>query len=292
MPSMQSLSPEQFLQYSRENLHQSREASIAFKQVIKEGKFSFFCSICNGLYKAVPSDDWNLRNQVICPNCGHGGRLRHLAEVIEHYFPNPDCDHPKIALFEAVTGFAKLISDRYPATSTSEFVDESKPSGSRISIDHPYKTVVTHQDIQQTSYSQNELDAIVHADVYEHIPSIASALSESTRILKKHGLMIFTMPLYDHRKTTLVRSELTDSGILHNLPNEYHGNPVDSKGALVFSEPASDFFDIARELGFKTSISLGFEPFKGYFPDCHPNDNFHCWNAVFILQNESTTLSQ
>ena len=41
--------------------------------------------------------------------------------------------------------------------------------------------------------------------------------------------------------------------------------------------------DLAEKLGFDIKISLGFDPLRGYFPDCNQINECHCWNHVFIL---------
>jgi len=95
--------------------------------------------------------------------------------------------------------------------------------------------------------------------------------------------MIFTVPVYDWTNTR-IRSEMTDGGrIIHHHPPSYHGNPLSSDGSLVFNDLGIDFFELCETKGFKVWISLGYDPAKGYLPDCNPINEHHCWNLVFIL---------
>ena len=88
-----------------------RESSNTYKEKIKSGTFLFYCSNCSSFNKALPSDDWSLRNQVICEKCSLGGRFRHLNEIIEKVKP-PE-SNPNVVIFEDVTLFAQVLKRKY-----------------------------------------------------------------------------------------------------------------------------------------------------------------------------------
>tara|TARA_S200000501_G_scaffold211799_1_gene199020 strand:+ start:1598 stop:2602 length:1005 start_codon:yes stop_codon:yes gene_type:complete len=273
----------EFLKYSESMLKKVRAASCTFKETIKSGDFIFYCSFCKKMNLALGSDYWNLRNQVICESCKLPSRNRHLFEIIETLKP-PEKDL-KIIIFEDVTEFAKKLKSKYKNLITSEFFP-GLTSGQKVRYKKIKNYHITNQDIQKTSYKSNSIDLMIHGDVYEHIPSIKNALIEARRILKKDGIMIFTMPLYDNLKKTTIRAKLKNGNINHIHEPMYHGNPIDDKGALVFSDPGKDFLDLANKYGFKIKISMGFDPFKGYFSDCHEIDTYHCWNSVFVFSKK------
>ena len=51
-----------FLKYSTNMLEFVRKSSNIYKDKIKSGTFSFYCSNCCSFQKATSSDDWSLRN--------------------------------------------------------------------------------------------------------------------------------------------------------------------------------------------------------------------------------------
>ena len=273
----------EFIKYSESMLKRVRTASNCFKETINSGNFIFYCSFCRKMNSALGSDYWNLRNQVVCESCKLPSRNRHLFEIIESLKP-PE-NNLKVIIFEDVTEFAKKLKTRYKNLVTSEFFPGFK-SGEKIRYKKLNDSFITNQDIEETSYKDNSIDLMIHGDVYEHIPSIKKALIEAKRILKRNGMMIFTMPLYDSLKKTTIRAELKSGSINHIHEPMYHGNPVDEKGALVFCDPGRDFLDLANKYGFEIKISMGFDPFKGYFSDCNEIDAYHCWNNVFIFSKK------
>ena len=269
-----------FLKYSTNMLEFVRKSSNIYKDKIKSGTFSFYCSNCCSFQKANSSDDWSLRNQVICEKCGLGGRFRHLYEIIEKIKPSEL--NPNVALFEDVTLFTQILKRKYINLKTSEYFDGYK-SGDLVQYPPIKDYFITNQDIQNTSYESDSIDLIIHGDVYEHIPSIEEALVEAKRILKPDGYMIFTMPFYDFIDETVVRVEVKNNKLNFLMPKHYHGNPLSEKGALVFTEPGREFLNLSEKVGFNVKLSLGYDPLKGYFPDCNESDQRHCWNLVFVL---------
>lgn len=71
-------------------------------------------------------------------------------------------------------------------------------------------------------------------DVMEHIFDLEMEYKEIARVLRPRGARLFTVPLINKFKKSERRaSRGEDSEIIDHHPAEYHGNPVDSKGALV-----------------------------------------------------------
>lgn len=68
----------------------------------------------------------------------------------------------------------------------------------------------------------------------EHIFDPDAAFKEIARVLKPGGSHIFTTPLTNKTRNTEIWASRDESGqiIYHHEP-EWHGNPVDEKGALV-----------------------------------------------------------
>ena len=111
---------------------------------------------------------------------------------------------------------------------------------------------VPHMDLQNIDFSDNQFDAFISGDVFEHVPDLDTCLSEIARVLKPGGILISSFPFSPRTITTVKRAELKEDGeIRHILPPEYHGNPVDvDAGSLVFNLPGWDILDQLRKLGF------------------------------------------
>jgi SAM-dependent methyltransferase len=274
-------SPSSFLEYSKKNLDMVRRICSEITPIIRSGDFNFFCTHCNALTSAIPSADWNLRNSVFCKTCGLSGRERHILDILKG-LAIESAPMKSAACFESVTPFAEKLKDFLPYCTFSEYVSPTFASGEAVPL-APFNVSVRHEDICNSSYTSHSLDLIVHRDVYEHIPSIDDALREAKRVLSPGGLMVFTMPLYD-RSVTRIRCTINDGLITHHHPPNYHGNPLNAGGSLVWTDAGFDFFDVLRDNGFTANVSLGLDMAKGYFPDCNPHDAWHCWNLVFICQ--------
>ncbi|MCP9917467.1 methyltransferase domain-containing protein [Cyanobium sp. ATX 6F1] len=272
----------EFEVYSQRMLAATRAACSAYREIISIGEFEFYCTSCRALVKAKPTTDWNLRNCILCPQCGLSGRERHLLDNLKSLSKNMRSSNISIACFESITQFADVIRKLYPGAHMSEFIDQNAKPGS-IQIIEVLRAECIHQDITNTSHEDSSIQIIIHRDVYEHIPNIKSALKEAHRILASNGYMIFTMPLYD-RQQTVSRCEIIDGTLRHHLPEAYHGNPLSPDGSLVFTDPGIDFFETCESSGFAIELFLGLDIAKGYFPDCNPYDIYHSWNLCFILR--------
>jgi SAM-dependent methyltransferase len=90
------------------------------------------------------------------------------------------------------------------------------------------------ENIENLSFDDASIDLFISQDVMEHVFDPAKAFKEIARILKPGGSHIFTVPLVNKWRPTERWASLSDDGkiVYHGTP-EYHGNPVDSEGALV-----------------------------------------------------------
>ena len=143
---------------------------------------------------------------------------------------------------ESVTALAELLRTRYPSFIASEYLpkisDREKISNTR------------HEDIQKLTFADASVDAYISCEVMEHVPSPQDALQEAARVLRPGGIFIATFPFRTAEQDTLVKAVLENGQIRFLAEPEYHGNPVDPKGSLVFSIPGWDILDMARKGGF------------------------------------------
>ena len=111
-------------------------------------------------------------------------------------------------------------------------------TGSHYFPSEPIGTIVNgwrNEDIQAQSFAAESFDLVVSLDVTEHVFSPQLMFSEIFRTLKSGGLYISTFPIRKAlvEPTTQLAILLEDGSIEHLKKPEYHGNPIDGKGALV-----------------------------------------------------------
>jgi SAM-dependent methyltransferase len=90
------------------------------------------------------------------------------------------------------------------------------------------------ENLEQLTFPDNTFDLFVSQDVMEHIFDLKKAFQEIARVLKPGGAHIFTVPIINKGNKSESWASRSESGeIVFHHPAEYHGNPVDAKGALV-----------------------------------------------------------
>jgi SAM-dependent methyltransferase len=114
---------------------------------------------------------------------------------------------------------------------------------------------IRHEDVENLSFSDGEIDLIVSNDVFEHVPNPSKAFAECTRVLKKGGVMLATLPFHQNEDNSIIRAKIIDGKLEHILPPEYHGNPVSADGSLVFTDFGWDILDVIKRAGF-SKVSL------------------------------------
>lgn len=152
------------------------------------------------------------------------------------------CGGAKIFAPEAVTRLALELRGRFPFFIGSEYAS----SPEKVEQLYP----IPNEDLQRLSLKSDAFDAVISCDVLEHVPDIPACLREMARVLKPGGVMISTHP-FTWRRESHVKAALIDGEIRYLEAPEYHGNPVDPKGSLVFTVPGWDILDQCRVCGFK-----------------------------------------
>ncbi|WP_157917577.1 class I SAM-dependent methyltransferase [Pseudodesulfovibrio profundus] len=144
---------------------------------------------------------------------------------------------------EAVTPFALLLRGRYPRFLGSEYSDDQLVRDGLFPI--------LCEDLLSLSFSDSAFDVVVINDVFEHVPDIDKCLEELARVIVPGGKLISTFPFNMGADESVVKARLTDSGIEHLTEPEYHGNPVDPQGSLVFEIPGWDILGRAQAAGWR-----------------------------------------
>jgi SAM-dependent methyltransferase len=186
----------------------------------------------------ITIDERNLRESIL-----FGGLNSRCRAVLRLLIEAELSDASVVYAPESVTGLANLLRNHFRNFIASEYLPAI---WDRIKIPN-----TRHEDIQNLSFADASIDAYVSCEIMEHIPSARDALYEAARVLRTGGVFIATFPFRTIDQDTLVKAILENGQIRFLMEPEYHGNPVDLKGSLVFSIPGWDILDTARASGFK-----------------------------------------
>lgn len=214
-----------------------------------------FCAVCgkesnfisSWMYSLTAEDGsplMNWREHLQCQECGLVTRVRGALHFFYTRF-HPD-KGASIYLTEQLTPLYAHLSRKHPHLVGSEFLGSDTVPGT-------VRDNVRHEDVTNLSFPRNSFDFILSFDVLEHVADWKKALSEFARTLKPGGKLLFTAPFNKYSDQTLIRAEVSPTGeILHHLPPEYHGNPVDPEnGSLCFQTFGWQLMDDLKDAGFE-----------------------------------------
>lgn len=144
---------------------------------------------------------------------------------------------------EAVTTFALRLRGHFARFIGSEFAPDPETRAKLFPV--------LHENLLDLSFPNEVFDAVVVNDVFEHVPNIDLCLGELARVTKPGGHLISTFPFNIGGRASVIKARLRDDGTVeHLMEPEYHGNPVDPGGSLVFEIPGWDILDRARARGW------------------------------------------
>jgi SAM-dependent methyltransferase len=215
-----------------------------------------FCQVCaravafEGDLKYSRGRTVNFRERLVCPNCGFNNRKRFMAHVLRTSRRAAPEATPTY-LFEQVTRFFAWARESLPGEVVgSEYLGADVPGGTTVEG-------IRHEDALALSFRDAAFGAIASCDVFEHVPDIDRCLAECARVLAPGGHLIFSIPFYDTPRTRQ-RAAIRDKQIVELVPPEYHANPVDPQGSLVFYNHGWDILDRCRGAGFADAYALGY----------------------------------
>lgn len=223
--------------FSPEKIH------AAAKRIAGNGMY------CNVFKEFVPPDAITIHNENYRETITHKGlnsRVRAVHHVLEMAMAGmPDHDL-KLFAPEAVTAYAKFLRGINP-----KFVGAEYSTDPRVK---EWLFPIPIEDLHSLTFPDMSFRATVINEVFEHVPFLDKALSELARILMPGGKLVSMFPFYAASQVSLVRATMKKNGeICYLMPAEYHGNPVDEKGSLVFEIPGWDILERTRTAGFRTA---------------------------------------
>jgi hypothetical protein len=206
------------------------------------------CPTCDARVRFEARNPW-LRDHYFCTRCGSIPRERALMLCIERFFP----EWERLAIHESSPvprGASAKLARRCASYSASQ-----RYPGEPLGCVPPGKTF-RNEDLEQLTFPDASFDLLVTQDVVEHLLDPARAFAEIARVLRPGGAHVFSVPLVSKEKPSLIAAERDATGaIVHHVPPEYHGNPVDGGGALVTRLWGYDICDhIHAASGLTTTI--------------------------------------
>lgn len=253
---------EDFLKLFQSELDRQRELELA---AIKYDQSSFTlngkCAVClrescfnvSYMYAYDTTDDGkpipNWREHLDCKYC----RLVNRVRAALHYFHQEMNPQPAASIYitEQMTPLYQWLKQRYKTISGSEYLGGGCPFGENLNG-------IRNEDLMHLTFSDNIFDYILSFDVLEHIPFPKKAFEQIYRCLKPGGKLLFSAPFSATRIKNTIRATLQPDGtIVHHLPPEYHGNPVDHEnGALCFQYFGWEVLEQLTAIGFSDVKAL------------------------------------
>jgi SAM-dependent methyltransferase len=185
-----------------------------------------FCPICQCNVQFRAHNAW-LRDSLLCSGCGSIPRERAIFAVIEMLYPQ----WRDLQIHETsptIRGASLKLKTECPGY-TYSYYNEQLALGSF----HPQEGYRC-ENIDRMTFGDETFDLFISQDVFEHIFNPEAAIKEIVRILRLGGSTIMTVPLVRKSLPSERRAVLRSDGSIVNLkPPEYHGNPINDKGALV-----------------------------------------------------------
>lgn len=165
----------------------------------------------------------------------------------------PNLLNASVFLTEQITPTARALQERCAALCCSEFLGAEAARGS-IDV-----RGVRNEDLTELTFPDNQFDAVLSFDVFEHIFDFRKALREVCRVLRPGGKFLMSAPFAPASDTNVVRAVVRDDGVIeHLLEPEYHGDPVNpDRGVLCFYHFGWELLQDVRAAGF-SSASIQF----------------------------------
>jgi SAM-dependent methyltransferase len=194
------------------------------------------CPICESPTVFVETGNY-LREHYRCMRCDSIPRYRAMIHLLSRLFP----EWRRLSIYEAgPSGPAseKLRRECRGYISSQYFLDTQPGT---------LKRGVRTENLECLTFADESFDLVITQDVLEHLLRPRLVLGEIARVLRPGGSHVFTVP-YFRQRPSLVRAVPNEEGsILHLLPPDYHGNPIDESGSLVVTEWGDDLFAFIDE---------------------------------------------
>lgn len=206
---------------------------------------SFLVDMQSGGQRHAQGWSPNWRERLECPLCRMNNRQRLVATLVKQELSAGQ--GKRVYFMEQITSIFNWASStfRQHRLVGSEYLGHEYASGAVVKG-------IRHEDVENLSFANEQLDLIVSNDVFEHVPCPAKAFAECARVLKRGGLMLATIPFHRDVDVSIRRARLINGKVDYILPRHFHGNPVSADGSLVFTEFGWDLMSNIEKAGFSS----------------------------------------
>jgi SAM-dependent methyltransferase len=206
-----------------------------------------WCPICEAGVTFTARESW-FRDHYLCDRCGSIPRERALMHVVQTQYPN----WRDLNVHESSPGNrgASIKLAQQCRCYTPSQYDPQLGFGNT----HP-SAGYRSENLEKQTFPDKTFDLVVTQDVFEHVFDAPTAFKEIARTLRPGGAHIFTTPLVNKKNPSEKWASLSDAGIVHHHPPEYHGNPMSADGSLVTWHWGEDIvMHIKKATGLETQI--------------------------------------
>lgn len=176
------------------------------------------------------SDEYLMRESQFCKKCGAPYRVRRISETLVQQLCRSDHAHLNQCISSGELNAYSILQ-----------LNEIGGAGSLQETLGKLPEVVTtiynpefafgddlggksNQDMSNLTFESNTFDVVLHSEVLEHVMDFSKAHSESIRVLKPGGKLIFTIPVQLHNEKTFSRFCVDESEKLSfTSPKIWHG---------------------------------------------------------------------
>lgn len=221
----------------------ARRAISALRHVLAGKTHSGWCPVCARPTLFIPVGPW-YREDLKCLRCRSSARQRAVAHFIKTEI-EPD-GATRVLEVAPVSHVARWFREYFPCYEETNYFPGAEPGSTTKGF--------RNENLEALTYPDNHFDLVITQDVLEHVAHPEKAFREIARVLRPGGRHVYTIPWYPASKTR-TRAYEVDGRIEHVLEPDFHGNPIDPAGSLVFSEFGEDLPDIVFEAsGMRTCI--------------------------------------
>jgi SAM-dependent methyltransferase len=173
---------------------------------------------------------------------GFNARFRAVLDQLALMRETADPYAVRIYAPEALSRFALALRGRFPRFLGSEYLPDPE---TRRKL-YP----VPHEDLCRLSFPDAVFDIVVCNEVFEHVPELSEAIAEIARVLRPGGILLATFPFAYNQFDAIVKAEQRGGEVRFLCDPEYHSDPLDPRGSLVYQIPGWDILERVRKQGF------------------------------------------
>ena len=185
-----------------------------------------------------------------CPITGFNNRMRatfHIFDIEMEAYSNST-----IYITEQVTPIYCHFVKNYSNVTGSEYLGDHIPFGQSDS------NGIRNETLCNLQFPTESFDIVVSLDVLEHIPDYRAAFLECCRVLKKGGRLLWSVPFIPDSENNIICAEIKDGKVHHNMPPQYHGDPLSNKGILCFTYFGWEMLEEMHSAGFTDVYAVAY----------------------------------